>query len=204
MSCPACVLHVAALATARGATAAVGIDMKTKILGLVAVGLLAGPMAANAGPLDWNFDFGLSNGDAVTGIFVTQSTPAGGPYLITSILDGELNGIVPITLLAPGSGANHICFNDNLLSTTVPQLDACGFGFTAQGAEWAIWSQGGAAVDSWCNNSVNNQSYYCFGADPSGSVTAVRVAPSVPEPATLSLLGLGLAGVGFMRRRKKG
>jgi PEP-CTERM motif len=26
---------------------------------------------------------------------------------------------------------------------------------------------------------------------------------SVPEPATLSLFGLGIAGVGFMRRRKK-
>jgi hypothetical protein len=29
------------------------------------------------------------------------------------------------------------------------------------------------------------------------------VASSVPEPATLSLFGLGLAGVGFMRRRKR-
>lgn len=28
-------------------------------------------------------------------------------------------------------------------------------------------------------------------------------AASVPEPATLSLFGLGLAGIGFLRRRKK-
>jgi hypothetical protein len=36
------------------------------------------------------------------------------------------------------------------------------------------------------------------------TVNIVDTSPSsVPEPATLSLLGLGLAGVGFMRRRKK-
>ena len=48
--------------------------------------------------------------------------------------------------------------------------------------------------------------FRAVGTDDSlgGSLDAVSLSVfSIPEPATLALLGLGLAGLGFARRRKQ-
>jgi hypothetical protein len=154
---------------------------------------------ARAAIIDWNFNFALSNGTTGSGIFVTQDTPAGGPYLITAIQNGFLNGTTPITLLTPNG-----LFNDNLLLANSPFVDGAGIGFTTPDlVQWSIWNTG------WCNNSVTGVDHHCaFPPDPAGTVSSFNVSlAAVPGPiAGAGLPGLILASgglLGWWRRRQK-
>jgi len=66
-------------------------------------------------------------------------------------------------------------------------LATCGGSFTNCLGQWAY-------TETWVGNS---------GPDLGARITSTRDFSVVPEPASLSLLALGLAGLGFSRRSKQ-
>ena len=158
--------------------------MKNKLLMILAVGLLAGPMAANAVPMydDPIFLRGTFNGwaavdvmvfDAIDEVYETSIELGVGPV---EFKVASFDFAAPVDLGA--SAPNNVV----MLDVALP-MEQIGFNN-------AMLDIVMAGIYSFTLNTAT------------GLETPTILVSKVPEPSTLVLFSLGIAGLGFARRKK--
>ena len=132
----------------------------------------------------------LNATDLGGGMFLATS----GTLIVTTGLDVGTYSLFPGGPAAFFSPSGVIIADNVLYPGSDPLLDVFGLLFTGGGLEINIYGNGpnDYTFASWDGSSLN---VFVSGAPDSVSL-------QVPEPATLALIGIGLAGLGASRRRK--